>query len=102
MWRKIWLIMIEVGVLIGGVVAFAALKFRLRAMDHAKLARLEMRPNAYRQHHQCPRTRLRSPSTTGFGTGDTAVTGLGTGGLVPFFAAAFGTAAFAGADGSSL
>jgi hypothetical protein len=59
--------MIEVGVLIGGVVAFAALKFRLRAVDHAKLARLGVPPNAYRQHHQCPRTRLRSPSTTGFG-----------------------------------
>ena len=39
----------EVGVLICGVVAFAALKFRLRAMDHAKLTRLEMRPNDYRQ-----------------------------------------------------
>ena len=92
MWRKIWLIMIEVGVLIGGVVAFAALEFRLRAVDHAKLSRLEMPPNSYRQHHQCPRIPLRSPSTVGFGTGDTAVTGLGTDGLVPFFVAAFGTA----------
>ena len=71
------------------------IKSGLRAMDHAKLARFEMRPNAYHQHHQCPRTRLRSPSTAGFGTGDTTVTGLGTDWLVPFFATASGT------DGSS-
>ena len=90
-----WLPMIHVGDLIGGVGASAALKFRLRAVDHAKLARFEMPPNAYHQHHQCPGTRsgLRSspPNTAGPGAGDTAVTGLGTDGLASSLAAAFST-----------
>ena len=101
MWRKIWLPIFHVVELVGGVGALrAVLKFRPCAVDHAKLARLEMLPNAYRQHHQCPRTRVRSPSTAGVGAGDTAVTG-GLGGLVSSFAAAFGTGAFSADDSSS-
>ena len=49
MWRKIWLIMIGVVGLISGVGAFSALNFRLCVVDHAKLARPDMSPNAYQK-----------------------------------------------------